>query len=91
MQVKDLIDDAKHAVSEQITTNELNVSGAMLSSLIELGVVAYVDDCMGNKGKFGKAIDGRSVRKILLFCERTFQSQKVCQRGTSSCLRPLKS
>lgn len=82
MQVKDLIDDAKHAVSEQITTNELNVSGAMLSSLIELGVVTYVDDCMGNKGKFGKAIDGRSVRKILLFLRENIPVTKSLPEGS---------
>lgn len=62
---RDLVSEVKYAVPVTQVPSILTTSRPVVAILIELGILARIQDHGELKSKVGKAIDGRSIKKLL--------------------------
>lgn len=78
---KPLIERARHAVPVKQVPDILTASRPIVFFLIQMEQLHRVQDHDGLESKVGKAIDGRSIRRVLEFIEGNFDAVDVVPEG----------
>jgi hypothetical protein len=60
----------------------LNTSHSLVSALIELKQLTRIEGDVDPRSKIGKAIDGRSIQRVVNFLERNFEEAETVPRGS---------
>lgn len=79
--VKALIELTKHAIPVSRVPDMLNTSHSLVSSLIELNQLTRIEGHVDARSKVGKAIDGRSIQRVMNFRKRNFDELETVQKG----------
>lgn len=79
---KKLIELTKHAIPVSRVPDMLNTSHSLVSALIELKQLTRIEGDVDPRSKIGKAIDGRSIQRVVNFLERNFEEAETVPRGS---------
>lgn len=79
---KKLIELTKHAIPVSHVPDMLNTSHSLVSTLIELKQLTRIEGDVDPRSKVGKAIDSRSIQRVVNFLERNFEEVATVPRGS---------